>query len=160
MFFLQVSSIQGTPMCSPHCGYPAPLFLKSVHHTVNTSPRQGPEMQPRQFPGCSPSQVSDYTLSAPYGREESSAWETEKWRETELRHPPQLDGSQVRAFPLDSIQAYTSQVVGIEQEYWSGLPFSPSGDLLNLRIKPASPESHSLEADSIPLSQRREWDRT
>ena len=82
-----VSSIQGTPMCSPHCRYPAPLFLKSVHHTVNMSSHQGPEMQPRQFPGCSPSQVPDYTLLAPYCRGESSAWETEKWRQSSDIHP-------------------------------------------------------------------------
>ena len=30
------------------------------------------------------------------------------------------------------------------QEYWSGLPFPPSGDLLGLGIKPASP---ALQAD-------------
>ena len=33
------------------------------------------------------------------------------------------------------------------QEYWSGLPFSSSGDLLNPRIKPRSP---ALKADSLP----------
>ena len=33
------------------------------------------------------------------------------------------------------------------QEYWSGLPLSPPGDLPNPGIKPRSP---SLEADSLP----------
>ena len=30
------------------------------------------------------------------------------------------------------------------QEYWSGLPFSPPGDLPNTGIKPTSPESPAL----------------
>ena len=30
------------------------------------------------------------------------------------------------------------------QEYWSGLPFSPPGDLLDLGIKPSSPVSPAL----------------
>ena len=34
-------------------------------------------------------------------------------------------------------------------EYWSGLPFPPSGDLPNLGIKPMSP---ALQVDSLPLS--------
>ena len=33
------------------------------------------------------------------------------------------------------------------QEYWSGLPFPPPGDLPNPGIKPASP---TLQADSLP----------
>ena len=36
------------------------------------------------------------------------------------------------------------------QEYWSGLPFPPPGDLPNPGIKPASPVSPSLQADSLP----------
>ena len=35
------------------------------------------------------------------------------------------------------------------QEYWSGFPFLPPGDLLNPGVEPASP---TLEADSSPLS--------
>ena len=35
------------------------------------------------------------------------------------------------------------------QEYWSGLPFPPPGDLSNPGIKPRSP---ALAADSFPLS--------
>ena len=37
------------------------------------------------------------------------------------------------------------------QEYWSGLPYPPPGDLPNPRIKPASP---TLQADSLPLSHQ------
>ena len=34
------------------------------------------------------------------------------------------------------------------QEYWSGLPFPSPGDLSNPRIKPLSPVSPALQADS------------
>ena len=34
------------------------------------------------------------------------------------------------------------------QEYWSGLPFPPPGDLLNPGIEPRSP---ALQADSLPF---------
>ena len=33
------------------------------------------------------------------------------------------------------------------QEHWSGLPFSPPGDLPNPGIKPTSPVSVALQAD-------------
>ena len=36
------------------------------------------------------------------------------------------------------------------QEYWSGLPCPPPGDLLDPRIKPVSPASPALQADSLP----------
>ena len=36
------------------------------------------------------------------------------------------------------------------QEYWSGLPFSPPGDLPDLGIKPTSPVSPALQVDSLP----------
>ena len=36
------------------------------------------------------------------------------------------------------------------QEYWSGLPCPPEGDLPNPVIKPASPVSSALQADSLP----------
>ena len=35
------------------------------------------------------------------------------------------------------------------QEYWSGLPFPPPGDLANPRIKRASLVSSTLQADSL-----------
>ena len=38
-----------------------------------------------------------------------------------------------------------------KQEYWSRLPFAPSGDLPNPGIKPASP---TWQADSLPLSHQ------
>ena len=37
------------------------------------------------------------------------------------------------------------------QEYWSGLPCPPPGDLPNPGIKPRSP---ALQADSLPLSHQ------
>ena len=37
------------------------------------------------------------------------------------------------------------------QEYWSGLPFPPSGDLLEPRIEPASP---AWQVDSLPLNHQ------
>ena len=40
------------------------------------------------------------------------------------------------------------------QEYWSGLPCPLSGDLPDSGIKPASPVSPALQADSPPLSHR------
>ena len=40
------------------------------------------------------------------------------------------------------------------QEYWSGLPFPPPGDLPNLGIEPTSPAASASQADSLPL--RRE----
>ena len=36
------------------------------------------------------------------------------------------------------------------QEYWSGLPFTPSGDLPKLGIKPVFSVSPALQADSLP----------
>ena len=36
------------------------------------------------------------------------------------------------------------------QEYWSGLPFPSPGDLLGPGIKPRSPVSPALQADSLP----------
>ena len=38
------------------------------------------------------------------------------------------------------------------QEYWSGLPFPPQGDLPHPGIKPESPASPALAADSLPWS--------
>ena len=37
------------------------------------------------------------------------------------------------------------------QEYWSGLPSPSPGDLPNPGIKPESPVSPALQADSLPL---------
>ena len=38
------------------------------------------------------------------------------------------------------------------QEYWSGLPYPPPGDLPDPRIEPVSPASPAWLADSLPLS--------
>ena len=38
------------------------------------------------------------------------------------------------------------------QEYWSGLPCPPPGDLLDPGVKPASPEIPALQVDSLLLS--------
>ena len=37
-----------------------------------------------------------------------------------------------------------------KQEYWSGLPFPPPGDLLNSGIEPASLAAPALQVDSLP----------
>ena len=37
----------------------------------------------------------------------------------------------------------------IRQEYWNGLPFSPSGDLPDPGIEDVSPVSPVLQADSL-----------
>ena len=39
-----------------------------------------------------------------------------------------------------------------KQEYWSGLPCLPPGDLPNPGIEPTSPEAPALQVDSLPLS--------
>ena len=38
-----------------------------------------------------------------------------------------------------------------KQEYWSGLPFPPPGDLPDPGIEPVSPASPALLVDSLPL---------
>ena len=49
-----------------------------------------------------------------------------------------------------------SSVHGISwQEYWSGLPFPPAGDLLNTGIEPASPVSPALQVGTLLLSHQR-----
>ena len=37
------------------------------------------------------------------------------------------------------------------QEYWSGLPFPPPGDLPDPRIEPTFPVAPELQVDSLPL---------
>ena len=41
------------------------------------------------------------------------------------------------------------------QEYWSGLPFPAQGYLPNPGMKPTSPLSPALQADTLPLSDPR-----
>ena len=40
------------------------------------------------------------------------------------------------------------------QEYWSGLPYPPPGDLHDPGIEPTSPAALALQADSLPLSRQ------
>ena len=40
------------------------------------------------------------------------------------------------------------------QEYWSGLPFPPPGDLPNPETEPTSPASPALQADSLPAEHQ------
>ena len=42
------------------------------------------------------------------------------------------------------------------QEYWSGLPCPPPGDLPDSGIEPASPVSPALQAASLPTEPPRE----
>ena len=37
------------------------------------------------------------------------------------------------------------------QEYWSGLPCPPPRDIPNPGVEPASPVSHAVHADTLPL---------
>ena len=57
----------------------------------------------------------------------------------------------------------TSQTVALQaplsmglsrQEYWSGMPCPPSGDLPDPGIEPAFPVTLALQADSLLLSHR------
>ena len=48
-------------------------------------------------------------------------------------------------------QAHLSMGVS-RQEYWSGVPFPPPGDLPDLGTEPVSSVSLALQADSLPLS--------
>ena len=55
--------------------------------------------------------------------------------------------------PIDFSLPGSSISVGFSrQEYWSGLPFPPPGDLLNPGIKSSFSVSPSLQVDSLPLS--------
>ena len=40
------------------------------------------------------------------------------------------------------------------QEYKSGLPFPPPGDILHRGLEPKSPASTALQVDSLPLSHQ------
>ena len=50
---------------------------------------------------------------------------------------------------LTDCSSSDSSVGFSRQEYWSGLPFPPTGDLPNPGIETMSP---ALQADSLPLS--------
>ena len=60
--------------------------------------------------------------------------------------------SRVRLFATPWSAAYQASLsMGFfRQEYWSGLPYPPPEDLLDLGIKFVSPVSHALQVDSSP----------
>ena len=47
----------------------------------------------------------------------------------------------------------------LRQEYWSGLPCPPPGDLPDLGMKLASPVAPALQADSLPqkINKAKNW---
>ena len=56
---------------------------------------------------------------------------------------------------LDPIACRAPLSVGFSwQEDWSGLPFPPPGNLPDPGIQPASSESPSLQADSLPTEHK------
>ena len=54
--------------------------------------------------------------------------------------------------PIDCSHQVPLSMEFSRKEYWSGLPCPPPEDLPNPWISPASPESPSLQADSLSLS--------
>ena len=62
--------------------------------------------------------------------------------------------SSVRLFvPLWTVAHQAPLSMGFpRQEYWSGLPCPPPGDLPDPGIEPAFPMTFVLQADSLPLS--------
>ena len=50
------------------------------------------------------------------------------------------------------VPRYYSPLGSSRQEYWSGLPFPPPGDLPKLEIEPTSPVSPALQVDSLPTA--------
>ena len=56
---------------------------------------------------------------------------------------------------LQTVACQTLLSMGFSrQEYWSGLPCPPPGDLSSLGIKPRSPASSASQAGSLPLSHQ------
>ena len=59
--------------------------------------------------------------------------------------------SHVRLAPPWTVACQAPLAMGFStQEYWSGLPSLPPGNLPNPGIKPTSPVSPALQADSLP----------
>ena len=54
--------------------------------------------------------------------------------------------------PMDCSLPGSSYMGFSKQEYWSGLPCLPLGDLPDLRIEPSSLVSPALHVDSLPLA--------
>ena len=77
-------------------------------------------------------------------------------------HPSMLILGHVRLFVTPWTVAHKAPL-SIEfsrQEYWSGLPFPPPGDLPDPGIKSLAPLYAALQADSLPTKpSRKPWDR-
>ena len=72
-----------------------------------------------------------------------------------LRHMCVLSCVQLFA-TLWTVACQASLSMGFSsQEYWSGLPFHPPGDLPDPRIKLTSPVSSTLQVDSLPAELPR-----
>ena len=61
---------------------------------------------------------------------------------------------QLFATPWTTVYQTALSMGFYRQDYWSGLPFPPPGNLLDPRIEPMSPAAPALQADSLPLSQQ------
>ena len=68
-------------------------------------------------------------------------------------HAQSLSRVQLFCDPMNAHQAPLSMEFP-RQEYWSGFPFPPPGDLPDPGIRPVSPVSPALQADSLLLSHR------
>ena len=57
--------------------------------------------------------------------------------------------------PMDCVAHQAPLSMGFfRQEYWSGLPYPPPGDLPDPGIEPACFVAPALQADSFPLSHQ------
>ena len=69
-------------------------------------------------------------------------------------HAQSLSLVQLSATPWTVARQAPLSMGFFRQQYWSGLPCPPPGDLPDPGIKPVSPGAPSLQADSLPLSHR------
>ena len=72
-------------------------------------------------------------------------FEDSVWKKRTCMHMCSIASNSLRPYGLQPARLLSMQ------EYWSGLPCLPPGDLLDPGIEPVSPE---LQADSLPLSHR------
>ena len=86
----------------------------------------------------------------------------EKWGDQFRIQSPSIEHQAVRvscSVVSDSVTPWTVAYqaplfMGFSrQEYWSGLPFPPPGDLPNPGIEPTSLSPPALQASSLPLAQ-------
>ena len=86
----------------------------------------------------------------------SSAW---KWK-VKVKSCPTLCDPRDCSLPGSCVHGiFQARVlewgaIAFSKAYWSGLPFSSSGDPLDPGIKSESPVSHALQVDSLPLCYR------